>query len=282
MKKKLVAIALACCMLCFAAVTLSACGSSSSSSSSSSAPLDAPENDTLIVGFDAEYPPYGYKDTETGEYTGFDLDLAQEVCDRRGWTFVAEPIDWDAKDALINQGDITCIWNGFTYEGRENDYTFSGTYMLNAQVIVVKADSDIETLEDLAGKTVITQVDSAALEVLDGDMKDLQDTFANGKVQTIADYNNAFMQLESGLVDAVACDLSVAEYQMAAKPDIYRQLADTLSTEHYAVAFKLGSDGLAQAVTQTLMEMDADGFIKQLCEKYASDGISYENWCLGE
>ena len=282
MKKRIVSVVLACCMLCFGALALSACGGGSSSSSSSAASDNAPVDNVFIVGFDQSYPPYGYKDTEAGEFTGLDLDLAEEVCKRNGWTFQAEPIDWDAKDALINQGNITCIWNGFTYEGRENDYSFTDMYMINGQVVVVKADSGINSLADLAGKTVMTQVDSAALEVLDGDEKSLQDTFAGGKVETIGDYNNAFMQLESGMVDAVACDLSIAQYQMAAKPGIFRMLPEQLSSEHYAVAFKKGNDGLADQVTATLKEMDADGTVKEICEKYSADGISYENWCLGK
>lgn len=279
MKKRMSTIVVALCVACACAFALAACGGNSQQSTDQAA-SNAPEGNVLIVGFDQSYPPYGYKDTTTGEFTGFDLDLAKEVCERNGWTFQPEAIDWDAKDAMINQGNITCIWNGFTHEGRENDYTFTEDYMLNAQVVVVKADSGIETLSDLAGKTVMTQVDSAALEVLDGDEKSLQDTFAGGKVETIGDYNNAFMQLESGMVDAVACDLSIAQYQMAAKPDVFRQLAEELSSEHYSVAFKLGNNGLADQVTATLKEMDADGTVKEICEKYAADGISYDNWCL--
>ena len=103
----------------------------------------------LIVGFDAEYPPYGYMD-ENGEYVGFDLDLAQEVCDRNGWELVKQPIDWDAKDMELNAGSIDCIWNGFTMTGREDDYTFSEPYVDNSIVVVVAADSDIQSLEDLA------------------------------------------------------------------------------------------------------------------------------------
>ena len=278
MKKKIIAISLVACMLCFGALALSACGSSSSSKASSSASASsssaasssasaaAPANNTLIVGFDQAYPPYGYKDTNTGEFTGVDLDLAQEVCKRNGWEYKAEPIDWDAKDALINQGNITCIWNGFTYEGRENDYSFSAQYMINGQVIVTKEGSGINTLADLKDKTVMTQVDSAALEVLDEDKKDLQNTFKGGKVQTISDFNNAFMQLESGTVDAVACDLSIAQYQMAAKKGIYKQLDEQLSSEHYAVGFKKGETALAAQVTKTLKDMYADGTAKTICD----------------
>ena len=150
--------------------------------------------------------------------------------------------------------------------------------MLNGQVIVVKKDSGIKSLDDLAGKTVITQTDSAAEDVLSGDKADLAATFAS--LETIGDYNTAFMQLESGAVDAVACDLSIAQYQLAAKPDEYVQLDEMLSEEHYAVGFKKGDDALASKVTETLKEMDKDGFVKDLCEKYADYGISYDNWVL--
>ena len=241
---------------------------------------DAPAQATkLIVGYDNSYPPYGFIGDD-GNPTGLDLDLAAAVCDKLGWEFEATAINWDAKDALINQGSINCIWNGFTMEGRENDYTFSEPYMLNEQVVVVKAGSDIADLADLAGKTVVTQVDSAALDVLEGDQKELADTFA--ALDQLTDYNNAFMQLESGMVDAVACDLSIADYQMAANPGAYTQLPTSLSSEHYAVGFKKGDTELAKQVTDALKELYADGTVQKLCEKYADYGVTVDNWVLFE
>ena len=240
----------------------------------------AVDTGTLIVGFDSSYPPYGYVGDD-GKYTGFDLELAQEVAARNDWQVQLEPIDWDAKDTMLDSGAINCIWNGFTMEGREEDYTFSEPYMINGQVIVVRVDSGIESFDDLAGKAVITQVDSAAYNVLEGEdatQADLRATFAS--LETIGDYNTAFMQLESGAVDAVACDLSISAYQLAAKPDAYVQLDEFLSEEHYAVGFKKGDDATADAVNEALRAMDEDGFIEELCEKYAEDGISYDNWCL--
>lgn len=267
------------------ATALAGCGgtpaavddTSTTTDNAAEAGTGAVDTGTLIVGFDSAYPPYGYVGDD-GEYTGFDLELAQEVASRNDWDIQLEPIDWDAKDTLLDSGAINCIWNGFTVEGREDDYTFSEPYMLNAQVVVVKADSGISTFDDLAGKAVVTQIDSAALDVLEGDQADLAATFAS--LETISDYNTAFMQLESGAVDAVACDLSIAAYQLAAKPDAYAQLDEQLSAEHYAVGFKKGDDATATAVTDTLRAMDEDGFVQQLCEKYADQGISYENWCL--
>ena len=264
-------------------LSLAACGGTpastdgSAAAASGSAATAADEVTTFTVGFDQSYPPYGFVGDD-GEFTGFDLDLAAEVCDRNGWELKLEPVDWDAKDTLLNSGAITCIWNGFTMEGREDDYAFSEPYMLNGQVIVVRADSGITSWDDLAGKTVITQVDSAALDVLEGDQADLAATFAS--LETIGDYNTAFMQLESGAVDAVACDLSIAAYQMAANPDAYVQLDEMLSSEHYAVGFAKDNQELADKVTDTLRELDADGTVQELCNKYAEYGISYENWVL--
>lgn len=175
---------------------------------------DVPADVKFIVGFDAEYPPYGYR-ADDGSFTGFDLDLAAEVASRNGWEFIAEPIDWDSKDALIDSGQITCIWNGFTYEGRESEYAFSGLYMLNAQVIVVKGDSDVATIDDLAGKNVMTQAGSAAFEMLSdgGDFAEQAGTFAS--FTAVPDYNTAFMNLDSGAADAIVCDLSVANFYLA-------------------------------------------------------------------
>ncbi|MBQ4362676.1 MAG: transporter substrate-binding domain-containing protein, partial [Oscillospiraceae bacterium] len=126
------------------------------------------EDGTFTVGFDSEFPPYGYKD-ESGEYVGFDLDLAQEVCSRRGWTLVKQPIDWDSKDMELSTGAIDCIWNGFTIDGREDDYTWSVPYIDNSQVIVVKSDSGITDASGLAGKVVAVQTDSSALAALTGE-----------------------------------------------------------------------------------------------------------------
>ena len=280
--KKMKALAAFACAFALAAFALAGCSSNAASSSTGDAAKSDAQTDktTLTVGFDQAYPPYGFVGDD-GNYTGFDLDLAAEVADRNGWDLKLEPIDWDAKDTLLNSGAISCIWNGFTMEGREDDYTFSDPYMLNAQVVVVKKDSGISTLADLANKTVITQVDSAAYDVLAGEEATKADVAATFKsLETIGEYNTAFMQLESGAVDAVACDLSIAQYQMSAKPDAYVMLDENLSTEHYAVGVKKGDTELADTITKTLKEMDADGTVKTLCDKYSGYGLSYENWLL--
>ena len=265
------------------AESASAESASAESAPAESASAEAAEGFTLVVGFDAEYPPYGYLDAN-GNPTGFDIDLAQAVCEKMGWGFEAKPIDWNSKDLELESGNINCIWNGFTIEGREDQYQFSKPYMINEQVAVVKSDSDIKALADLAGKKVITQAGAPPEELLgpDGDMADLGASFDGGAVQTIPDYNSAFMQLESGAVDAVACDLSIAAFQMSQAEGKYIMLDETLLSEHYGVGFKTGEVETAQTVSDAMLALYEDGTVKTLCEKYADQGMSFDNWVLTE
>lgn len=241
------------------------------------------ERTQLIVGFDAEYPPYGYM-AEDGSYVGFDLDLAQEVCNRNGWELVKQPIDWNSKDMELNSGTIDCIWNGFTMTGRESEYTFSEPYVDNSIVFVVMNDSDIQTAEDLAGKIVVTQADSSALAALTNE-EDNEENLALAAsfaaLEQVADYNTAFMELESGVVDAIAVDIGVAQYQLTSRGDTFRQLEEPLSTEQYAIGFKLGNTELRDQVQATLDEMVADGTFDEIVANYSDYNLD-QMVCLGK
>ena len=265
--KKVIAMLLAG-VLC--AGLLTACGGGSSAKDKTEE-----EGTTFTVGFDAEYPPYGFKDEETGDYTGFDLELAEEVCARRGWTLKKQPIAWNSKDMEINSGAIDCLWNGMTYTGREEDYTWTEPYVDNSIVFAVNADSDIQTKADLAGKSVVAQQESSADTALTNDPGDgsndenlnLCASFAT--YETIADYNNAFMNMAAGVYDAIAVDIGVAQFQLAANEGKYRILDEPLSKEQYAIAFKKGNTELRDMVQETLNEMAADGTVDKIVANYA-------------
>lgn len=238
---------------------------------------------TFTVGFDAEFPPYGYR-ADNGEYVGFDLDLAQEVCTRKGWELVKQPIDWDAKDMELSSGAIDCIWNGFSINGRENDYTWSVPYVDNSQVIVVAANSGIQTKADLAGKIVAVQKDSSALAALnDEENKEniaLRDSFE--KLIEYADYNTAFMDLEQGAVNAVAIDIGVAQYQISQRAEgAYVMLSEQLASEQYGIGFLKGNEALRDEVQAVLDEMVKDGTFMKIAEKYSDFGLT-DSVCLGK
>ena len=225
---------------------------------------------TLIVGFDQDFPPMGFVGDD-GEYTGFDLELAQEVAKRLGLEYKAQPIAWDSKDMELESGNIDCIWNGFTMTGREDDYTWTEPYMANQQVFVVANDSDINSQADLAGKIVEVQADSSAEAALK-EAPELTATFK--ELLTTADYNTAFMDLEQGAVDAIAMDVIVAGYQIQQRNADFKILDDSLSEEEYGVGFKKGNTELRDKVQSTLEEMAEDGTLQEVSEKWFSKDVT--------
>lgn len=281
MKKRFVSAALAAVM----ALSMTACGSSNSAAETTAADIEAAESQaeettaeeakttdggTLIVGFDQDFPPMGFVGDD-GEYTGFDLELAQEVAKRLGLEYKAQPIAWDSKDMELESGNIDCIWNGFTMTGREDDYTWTEPYMANQQVFVVANDSDISSQADLAGKIVEVQADSSAEAALK-EAPELTATFK--ELLTTADYNTAFMDLEQGAVDAIAMDVIVAGYQIQQRNADFKILDDSLSEEEYGVGFKKGNTELRDKVQSTLEEMAEDGTLQEVSEKWFSKDVT--------
>ncbi|MDR3149246.1 MAG: transporter substrate-binding domain-containing protein, partial [Oscillospiraceae bacterium] len=191
--------------LCFA--LFAACTSSKKPAESGETGTAATDtNDTsaeravLILGLDASFPPMGYT-AENGEIIGFDIDVANAVCEKLGWELKLQPIDWDAKEMELNSGNIDCIWNGMTKTAeRDEAMSLSAPYLNNKQVVVVKADSGVATLADLEGKTLILQAGSSAEDALNA-----ADEFraSLSSVNTIGDNMLAFMDVEQGTSDAL-------------------------------------------------------------------------------
>ncbi len=260
MKKTKLFALLLCTLLC---LTLCACGGSS-------------DKQTLIVGFDAEFPPFGFIAAD-GSYDGFDLAMASELCKRLGWEFKATAIDWNSKDSELAAGNINCIWNGFTYTGREEEYTWSDPYVDNSIVLVVKKDSGIASKADLAGKTLMVQAASSAADAVNAD-----DSFKSAlkEVIELPDYNTGFMELKQGTVDAIAADQGVAAYQIANNEGEYVVLEEAVSTEQYAIGFLKGNTELRDAVNAELKKMAEDGTMKTIAEKYVDAGLVLDSLCL--
>ena len=257
--KKIFALAL-CLILC---LSLCACGGGS-------------DKQTLIVGFDAEFPPFGFVGAD-GKYDGFDLAMARELCNRLGWDYKEVAIDWNSKDSELSSGNINCIWNGFTCTGREDQYTWSDAYVDNSIVLVVKKDSGIATMADLAGKTVMAQAASSAADAINGN-----EAFKSSlkEVIELADYNMGFMELKQGTVDAIAADLGVAAYQIANNEGEYVILDEAVSTEQYAVGFLKGNTELRDAVNAELNKMAEDGTMLKIAEKYVDAGLVIDSLCM--
>ena len=222
------------------------------------------DDDTLVVGFDQNFPPFGYVGKD-GKFTGFDLEMAKAAAKKMGMKVKYQPVDWDAKDMELDSGTVDCLWNGFTINGREDKYTWTKPYMDNSQVVVVKKDSGINDLSGLSGKIVEVQKESSAQSAIE-DNKKLKDSF--GQFLTVGDYNTALMDLEQGTVDAVAMDIFVAKDQIKNKADKFKILDEHISTEQYAVGFKKGNTKLRDKVQKALYELVDDKTFEKLSDKY--------------
>lgn len=261
--------------LLLALVALMGCNSAAPAAESAEA-TQRVESFTLKLGFDAEFPPYGYRD-ESGEYVGFDIDMAKTLCARLGWELELIPIDWDSKDFELDAGTIDCIWNGFTMNDREELYTWTDAYMDNSQVFITRTADGIADFAGLAGKVVSVQKESSALTALNEEENaELLASFAS--LEQCADYNTAFMELESGAIDAIAMDIGVARFQMEGRGDTFTILDQPLQAEQYGVGFKLGNTELRDQVQAELISMVADGTFAEISNNW----FGYDVCILGK
>lgn len=252
-------------LLIIIVVTLFTVGCSTKKSQS----VESNNENILIVGFDASFPPMGFKD-DNGEYSGFDIELAKKVANKLDMDIKLQPIDWASKDAELNSGNINAIWNGFTKNGRENDYTFSDSYMKNRQVVVVNKNSDIVTLKDLEEKKLELQDGSTAAEALEKSEKFKKSL---GDIKKVPENLTALNDLGQGSTDAVLMDEVVARYNIK-KGREFKVLNESISDEEYAVGFKLGNDELKDKVNRALKELSQDGVLKELSEKWMGEDIT--------
>lgn len=268
--KKLAKIVLA--LAVISAVAFTGCSKKASTAKSGDNSLEnLKAKGTFILGLDDSFPPLGFRD-ENNVIVGYDIDLAREVCKRLGVELICQPIDWDSKEQELANGKIDCIWNGLTMtEERIASMEFTKPYLNNAQVVVVRADSGINTLAELSGKTIGIQSGSSAQDALDDSPK------FKDSLKDVVEFNEnitALNDLEIKRIDGVVMDLIVANYSITTTGKPYKVLNETLSPEQYGVAFKKGNVALAAEVQKTLEAMEKDGTVAAICDKWYGTNLS--------
>lgn len=232
-------------------------------------------------GYDKDFPPYSYIGDD-GETTGFDVELAQAVCEYYGWTYTGVPINWDAKDAELASGSIDCIWSGFTKSpDREPNFAWSEPYSINTIKIMVLEDSDIASKDDLAGKNVGVQGSTSAQEMMEtpeaeGGCLELAETFGN--VNVYDTYTIAVNDLKAGAIDAIAIDVTTGDYQMG-KVEGLKYLDEDICDEIYAIGFRTEDTALRDKVNEALAALASDGTMDEIGKKYEEiyDNLSMIN-----
>ena len=210
----------------------------------------------LLIGSDT-YPPYVYMDNN-GDITGLDVEIAREALRRMGYQAEFVSIDWERKKELVNKGDIDCIWGCFSMNGREEDYRWAGPYMVSRQVVAVNRHSDIQALEDLAGRSIAVQAttkpESLFLNHTDSRIPEVR------ALLTVQNRELIFSYLSKGYVDAIAAhEISIVQFMQDYGLE-YRILDEPLQVVGLGVAFaRSDTRGLDTELNAVLAEMRADG-----------------------
>ena len=255
--KKVFALVLA---LILALSCLTACGASSDSDLKY-----IQKKGTMIVGI-TDYAPMDFKD-ENGNWTGFDAELAEMVCEELGVKcefFVLA--DWGKKFFELEAKNIDCIWNGMTITDEVKLNTnCSDPYVINAQVLVMKADvvGQYDAVELLQGLTFAVENGSAGQdEVVNLGIPDSQ-------IIAVQDQAAALMEVAAGTSDACVIDITMAN-AMTGEGTSYADLAPgiSLSSEEYGIGFRKDSDVTAK-VNELLAKYKADGTLQALADKYS-------------
>ncbi|MBQ2824237.1 MAG: amino acid ABC transporter substrate-binding protein [Oscillospiraceae bacterium] len=221
----------------------------------------------FILGLDATFKPMGFTD-ENDNIVGFDIDVAQEVCNRLGVELVKQPIDWDTKEQDLDAGKIDCIWNGMSVNAsRAEIMNLSEPYMENAMIFVVANGSPVASQADLNGKIVAVQAGSTAQDILRASGLTVEETALATNIECL-------QQLELNLVDAVFMDSVVANYEIAESGKDYVVLPDGLEAEQYAIGFRKNDSALRNKVQEILSEMKADGSLGEISTKWFGSDVT--------
>lgn len=254
-------------LLLSAIVLFIGCGMTSQSADNGSEDLPV-----IVVGCDI-YPPYTYTGSD-GQPTGVDIEMAREAFKRMGYQPEFIYIDWEMKDTLLEEGTVDCVWSSFSMNGRKERYRWAGPYMLSRQVVAVRMDSDIYTLQDLKDKSVAVQVTTKPEEIFLGHEDERIPEVKN--VLSLQNRELIYPSLSKGYVDAVAAhETSIRQYMKDYNVE-YRILDEPLLTVGLGVAFYKEDDrGIVDELNHTLTEMRLDGTERQILSEYLEDVDHY-------
>ena len=234
--------------------------SSEAASETETAELSTVEPGKLIMSTNAAFPPYEMT-TDSGEFEGIDIETAQAIADKLGLELQIDDMDFDAALLAVQQGKADMVMAGVTVtDERQNVMDFTDSYATGIQSIIVKEDSDIASVDDLAGKKIGTQRGTTGYLYC-------SDDFGDENVVAYANGLTAVQMLNNGQVDCVVIDNAPAKEFIAANPGL--KLLDTAYVEEsYAIGVGKGNTELKDAINTALEELKADGTLQAIVDKY--------------
>lgn len=244
----------------FSDAASSEAASSEAASETETAELSTVEPGKLIMSTNAAFPPYEMT-TDSGEFEGIDIETAQAIADKLGLELQIDDMDFDAALLAVQQGKSDMVMAGVTVtDERQNVMDFTDSYATGIQSIIVKEDSDIASVDDLAGKKIGTQRGTTGYLYC-------SDDFGDENVVAYDDGLTAVQMLNNGQVDCVVIDNAPAKEFIAANPGL--KLLDTAYVEEdYAIGVGKGNTELKDAINTALEELKADGTLQAIVDKY--------------
>lgn len=226
------------------------------------------KKEEVVVGLDNTFVPMGFLD-DNNEITGFDVDLAKEVFKRMDREVKFENIDWATKEASLDRGSIDMIWNGYSLnDERKKLVSYSEPYMDNKTIIVVMADSDINSYDDLEGLEIGTQQGSTAYEALQAN-EDFKNKLKDQDASQYDTFDKALRDMEVGRIQGVLGDEVLIRYYLSQKgQEDYRILDGDLGSESYVVAFRKNDTDFRDMVDEELEKMREDGSYQEIYDKW--------------
>lgn len=254
------------CVLAFAMSVL--CGCQARGIEQASTGTDTQGLEKIVVGID-KFEPYSYLDIN-GNYTGVDIDLATLVFHELGYEPEFQIIPWKDKNTLLADGTIDCIWSCYSMNGREDQYQWAGPYLYSRQVIAVRSDSDIQTFDDLAGKTVGVQITTRAaalfLHTMESPLPEVR------QVNCFATTEDMFASIRKGYVDAISGHEALVNELIKNGEGTYRLLEESPHISKAGVAFEKGTHvELTQEINELIKKWSEDGTIGNIAASYGLD-----------
>ena len=234
------------------------------------------EQGSITIGFDNTFVPMGFEEMN-GQYTGFDIDLAEAVSEKLGFKVQFQPIDWDMKETELQNGTIDAIWNGYSAtDERREKVAFSIPYMENQQVLVAKKSQQIHSVEDMKDKTLGAQAGSSGYLDFEAQSELLKNRVKDQKANQYQSFNEALIDLKNDRIDALLIDRVYANYYLQSEGILndYNVFSAGFESESFAVGVRPADKRLLQALNQAFIELYQEGKFQEISHKWFGEDVA--------
>ena len=234
------------------------------------------EQGSITIGFDNTFVPMGFEEMN-GQYTGFDIDLAEAVSEKLGFKVQFQPIDWDMKETELQNGTIDAIWNGYSAtDERREKVAFSIPYMENQQVLVAKKSQQIHSVEDMKDKTLGAQAGSSGYLDFEAQPDLLKNRVKDQKANQYQSFNEALIDLKNDRIDALLIDRVYANYYLQSEGILndYNVFSAGFESESFAVGVRPADKKLLQALNQAFVQLYQEGKFQEISYKWFGEDVA--------